>query len=367
MKKFSLIFVLILLALAALLPGCSLAAETPWGRVKVVGYMDEDQLNTCGKMWAPQAVLTSKPHVDDMYLQYRYVKFDSETRAWQLKLVNKEGKTYHYGGKIDIILPYPAKWDSTVGDYWKWTMAYADRFQWAYSVGTSKFAYENYGGLCVAGYYQGDSSIKTKIKVDVDWGSKTPTDAGKAAINETAKAWACKKINKVYGSNPSIKIAESKEEFNEDDTDSDKGYETIASDDSDDDDEDDDEDWDEDWDEDEDEEEEEQKSPKFILIEPNESYGHRIHLRAQKGILPSVCMKIYRTKPSYDDCAVKAYLGTFYVDNVKVDVSSVTYFKGFMVDTRPEKYKQNPNFWDFLDRHKNSLGTYVAVKNEDGE
>ena len=61
-----------LFLLAALLNAAQgMARETPWGRVRILGYKDTP--GSDGRMFAPRAVLTDVPHAKDLDLHLEYV------------------------------------------------------------------------------------------------------------------------------------------------------------------------------------------------------------------------------------------------------------------------------------------------------
>ena len=127
-----LIAAIAILALA-LSAGAAAASETPWGRVRILGY--KDSYPSDGRKFAPRAILQDVAHAEDLdlHLEYRYRRLDRDCRSWDVRVVNGHKSDVSYPGNLVIIFPYPSIWSAKDQAYWKWTRSYAERFTWYYT------------------------------------------------------------------------------------------------------------------------------------------------------------------------------------------------------------------------------------------
>ena len=119
------------------------AAENPWGHTRVLGYAESIPANGA-RMFTPFAVLQDVAYAKDMnlYLHYKYARYENDMRLWQLWLTDASGKKVSTRHKLSVILPYPSIWSAEQGDYWKWTKNYASRYDWYYADGISSIRYK---------------------------------------------------------------------------------------------------------------------------------------------------------------------------------------------------------------------------------
>ena len=155
-KRFKAPVLLLLCVLLLTAAAGGLCAETPKGYVRIYGYKEE--IPDKGKRFAPRAVLEDVPSTRgmDLYLTYVYQKFSRTSRCWQLKVVDANGQYVEYPGNLTVYLPYPSIWSTKYQDYWKWTKAYAQRFDWYYAKGySSLYYYFSSDAVAVAGGFSG--------------------------------------------------------------------------------------------------------------------------------------------------------------------------------------------------------------------
>lgn len=130
-KRIAVVCLLLLMLFAA----SALASTPTHGRTRIYGYKDE--IKQPRNMFAPYAVFTDVPHVEDHYLEFYYNKIDSAERIWSLSVVDEEWNPAHIDGLgMKIYLPYPSIWSAKDRDYWKWTKTYAQKhYQWEWARG----------------------------------------------------------------------------------------------------------------------------------------------------------------------------------------------------------------------------------------
>ena len=122
-------FLLLLLLTAAAVQAC---AENTVGIARVYGY--KDKIVSDDRKFAPYAILRDEAHSSKYTLKYKYTKGDNYTRTWTLWMLNDKGEPVnHHKGGVDVYLPYPSIWSEDQQAYWKWTKAYAERFDWTMS------------------------------------------------------------------------------------------------------------------------------------------------------------------------------------------------------------------------------------------
>ena len=190
--------------------------------------------------------------------------------------------------KLDIILPYPCKWNSKTNSYWKWTQDYADRYQWAYAVVFSRFSYEREQLDSKAGY------ILTNPKPELLVEHKGYT------LDEYTDPY--KLIDKRYNENFGSLM---------------KGFKNI---------------------------------------EPNDEYGFRLkQIKVKNGYLPHICIQTFKTTHYANDCEKKLFLGQIEVSDYLVDYFETLQWTGFLLDDRPKKYQNDPDFMTFLERRESMV------------
>ena len=139
-KRFKVPVLLLLSVLLLAAAAGGLCAETTRGHVRIVGY--KDSFPSDGRKFAPRAVLQDVPYEKghNLYLEYRYHRFNGQCRLWKVRVTDANGKTASYPGRLNVILPYPSIWSAQEQAYWKWTSRYAERYDWFYTRGDAAFA-----------------------------------------------------------------------------------------------------------------------------------------------------------------------------------------------------------------------------------
>lgn len=123
---------LVLLLMMSLSAVKSFCAETPRGRVPVYGY--KDTIHKDNRKFAPYAILIEERNVTGLYLEYTYSRYNSHQRAWKVRMVDKDGNPKPSHGNLRITFPFPSIWSDEIEAYWKWTKAYAERYDWSYNI-----------------------------------------------------------------------------------------------------------------------------------------------------------------------------------------------------------------------------------------
>ena len=156
-KRFKAPVLLLLSVLLLAAAAGGLCAETPWGRVRIVGY--KDSVPSDGRKFAPRAVLQDVPYAKnlDLHLEYRYQRFDSDTRCWQVNVIDGSGANVFCPKALNVIFPYPSIWSERDQAYWKWTRRYAERYSWYYSRGYADLWYASSEFIrATAGRFKGE-------------------------------------------------------------------------------------------------------------------------------------------------------------------------------------------------------------------
>lgn len=148
-KRFKAPVLLLLCVLLLTAAAGGLCAETPWGRVRIVGY--KDSFPSDGRKFAPRAVLQDVAYSKDLdlYLEYSYERNGSDCRVWKVSVVNAHGENASYPGNLSIVFPYPSIWSAKDQAYWKWTQQYAERYCWYYSRGGYQSKYIVVNGVSI--------------------------------------------------------------------------------------------------------------------------------------------------------------------------------------------------------------------------
>ena len=174
----------ILFLLSILCFSSGLCGESPRGKVRIYGY--NETIATKGNKYAPRAMLQDVAEAKNMnlYLKYTYQKFSGYRRCWLLEVIDGQGRRASYPGNLNVYLPYPSAWSATYQEYWKWTKAYAERFDWYYLKGYARLYYGNdASAVASAGRFDSKDALRP-IRPSNEFGFEIPMfhGMGKKAI-----------------------------------------------------------------------------------------------------------------------------------------------------------------------------------------